>query len=246
MELAGNTVLVTGGATGIGFALAERFLAAGSRVIVCGRREEALQAARKALPALETFRGDLSTEAQRRAAAGRVEREFPAVNVLVNNAGIQRRVRLDAAGGWEEIHSEIAINLEAPIHLSMLLVPHLARRDRPAIVNVGSGLAFVPLASVPIYCATKAAIHSFTLSLRRQLAETPIQVVEVIPPALNTDLGGPGLHAWADPVAPFADAVFAELAAGKEEITYGFSEESSRASRAERAAIFERMNRPGR
>lgn len=244
MDLAGNTVLITGGATGIGLAFAERFLAAGSRVVACGRREEALREARKALPGLETFPCDLSTDGERRAVAGRVARDFPDVNVLVNNAGIQRRVRLDAGGQWEEIHSEIAVNLEAPIHLSMLLVPHLARRDRPAIVNVGSGLAFVPLASVPIYCATKAAIHSFTLSLRRQLAGTPIRVVEVIPPALNTDLGGPGLHAFAPPVAPFADAVFAELAAGKSEITYGFSEESIRASRAEREAIFERMNRP--
>jgi uncharacterized oxidoreductase len=246
MELSGNTVFVTGGATGIGLAFARRFLAAGSRVVACGRREEALSAARRAHPDLETFVCDLASAEGRRAAADRIVREFPETNVLVNNAGIQRRVRVDGADGWDEVHSEIAINLEAPVHLSMLLVPHLLGRERPAIVNVGSGLAFVPLASVPIYCATKAAIHSFTLSLRRQLAETPIRVVEVIPPALNTDLGGKGLHDFAPPVDPFADAVFAALAAGRTEITYGFSEESSRASGEEREAIFERMNRPRR
>ena len=244
MEIAGNTVFVTGGATGIGLALARRFLAAGSRVVACGRREEALSAARRADPGLETFRADLSSPDGRRAAADRLVRDFPETNVLVNNAGIQRRVRLDAADGWDEIHSEIAINLEAPVHLSMLLVPHLLGRERPAIVNVSSGLAFVPLAAVPIYCATKAAIHSFTVSLRRQLADGPIAVVEVIPPALNTDLGGKGVHDFAPPVDPFADAAFAALAAGRTEITYGFSEESSRASREEREEIFERMNRP--
>ena len=244
MEIAGNTVFVTGGATGIGLALARRFLAAGSRVIACGRREEALSAARRAHPGLETFRGDLSSPEGRRAAVDVIVRDFPETNVLVNNAGIQRRVRLDAPADWAEVHSEIAINLEAPVHLSMLLVPHLLGRERPAIVNVSSGLAFVPLAAVPIYCATKAAIHSFTVSLRRQLAESPITVVEVIPPALNTDLGGKGLHDFAPPVDPFADAAFAALTAGRTEITYGFSEESSRASGEERDAIFERMNRP--
>jgi uncharacterized oxidoreductase len=124
----------------------------------------------------------------------------------------------------------------------MLLAPHLARRANPAIVNVTSGLAFVPLASTPVYCASKAALHSFTLTLRRQLAETPIQVIEIIPPAVDTDLGGPGLHTFGVPVDEFADVVMTRLAAGDLEIAYGFAEQASRASRPELEAIFTRMN----
>jgi uncharacterized oxidoreductase len=124
-----------------------------------------------------------------------------------------------------------------------LFVPHLLDKKRPAIVNVTSGLAFVPLAVTPIYSATKAAMRSFTLSLRRQLADTPIEVVEIIPPAVDTDLGGPGLHTWGVPLDEFADAAFDQLRAGKIEILYGFSDESSRASSEQRDAIFERMNK---
>ena len=126
--------------------------------------------------------------------------------MLVNNAGIQNRTPI-AGGDWPAAHQELAINLEAPIHLSMLLAPHLARRQNPAIVNVTSGLAFVALAEMPVYCASKAALHSFTMSLRRQLAHTPVQVIEIIPPAVDTDLGGPGLHTFGVPLDEFADAV---------------------------------------
>ena len=162
--------------------------------------------------------------------------------MLVNNAGIQRRVQLPALEQWRETRQEIAINLEAPIHLSRLFIPHLLEQERPAIVNITSGLAFSPLASVPIYCATKAALRSFTLSLRHQLAQTPIRVVEVVPPAVNTDLGGPGLHTFGVPAAEFADHVMARLREGALEIPYDSSAEASRASREELDAIFVRMN----
>jgi uncharacterized oxidoreductase len=111
-----------------------------------------------------------------------------------------------------------------------------------AIVNIGSGLAFSPLAFVPVYCATKAALHSFTLSLRHQLASTPVQVIEIIPPAVDTDLGGPGLHTFGVPLNEFADAVFRRLGTDEVEIAYGMSEQASHASRAELDAIFQRMN----
>jgi uncharacterized oxidoreductase len=132
--------------------------------------------------------------------------------------------------------------LEAPIHLATLFIPHLLGQERPAIVNVTSGLAFVPLARVPVYCATKAALHSFTLSLRHQLAHTPVRVVEIVPPAVNTDLGGPGLHTFGVPVGEFADAVVSRLRAGDLEIPYGFSAQASRASYEDREALFTRMN----
>jgi uncharacterized oxidoreductase len=242
MDLGANTILITGGASGIGLALAERFLHAGSRVIVCGRREEKLREAQARYPTLAIRVCDVAEEGDRVALARWAPTAFPRLNMLVNNAGIQRRVQLPAQEEWRETRREIAINLEAPIHLSRLLIPHLLAQERPAIVNITSGLAFSPLAGVPVYCATKAALRSFTLSLRYQLAQTPIRVVEVAPPAVNTDLGGPGLHTFGVPAAEFADHVMTRLREGDLEISYGFSAEASRASREELDAIFARMN----
>lgn len=242
MDLSSKTVLITGGASGIGFALAERFLRAGSRVLVCGRREVKLREAKEKHPEIHTRVCDLARESDRLALVDWVAREFPETDVLVNNAGIQERLDLTRGDSWPRARQEIAINLEAVIHLSMLFVPHLARRPEPAIVNITSGLAFAPLATVPVYCATKAALHSFTLSLRHQLAATAIRVVEIAPPAVDTDLGGPGLHTFGVPVDELADAVMPRLQAGELEIAYGFAQQSSRASRAELDAIFQRLN----
>jgi len=237
-----HTILVTGGASGIGLALAERWLHAGSTVIICGRRGDKLAEAQQKHPALQTRICDLANASERVALAEWATSAFPALDMLVNNAGIQRRLRLDQNEDWQETGEEIRINLDAPIHLARLFIPHLLKQKDAAIVNVGSGLAFVPLNFVPVYCATKAALHSFTLSLRRQLSATAIQVIEIIPPAVDTDLGGPGLHTFGVPVNEFADAVFKRLENGDLEIPYGFSEQSSRASREQLDAIFERMN----
>jgi uncharacterized oxidoreductase len=243
MEITGHTVLVTGGASGIGLALAQRFLAVGNDVIICGRREDKLNEARAKHPSMHARVVDLGQPSQRVELAAWAVAEFPNLDVLVNNAGIQQRLALAQSPDWEMVHAEIATNFEAHVHLATLFVPHLRDKKRPAIVNVTSGLAFVPLAANPVYSATKAAMRSFTLSLRHQLADTPIEVVEIIPPAVNTDLGGPGLHTFGVPLDEFADAAFAQLRAGKNEATYGFSEETSRASSEQRDAIFERMNK---
>ena len=242
MELDHNTVLVTGGASGIGLAIAERFLKAGSEVIICGRRADTLTAAQAARPKLHTYVADASSALGRETLEEWITNEFPRTNVLVNNAGIQRRVRLADAEPWEQTHDEIAINLEAPIHLSRLFIPHLLKQKHAAIINVTSGLSIVPLAAVPVYCATKAALHSFTLSLRQQLKDTPIQVIEIIPPAVDTDLGGPGLHTFGVNVKEFADDVMGNIQAGAVEAAYGFADQASRASRNELNAIFQRMN----
>ena len=242
MDLSSSTVLITGGASGIGLALAERLLRAGSEVIICGRREEKLWEAQEAHPELKIRVCDVARDEERLALFEWAVGEHPGLNVLVNNAGIQRYLQLIQPEEWERSREEIAINLEAPLHLSALFIPHLQRQQRPAIINVTSGLAFVPMARAPIYCATKAALHSFTLSLRHQLADTPIEVIEVIPPAVNTDLGGPGLHTFGVPLDEFADAAVARLQAGDVEIAYGFAEQASRASRGEIDAIFQRMN----
>jgi uncharacterized oxidoreductase len=167
------------------------------------------------------------------------------LNMLVNNAGIQQRIHLQEKPAWEIMDQELAINLEAPIHLSTLFIPHLLKQERAAIVNITSGLAFVPLARVPVYCATKAAMRSFTLSMRHQLAGTPIEVIEIIPPAVDTDLGGKGLHTFGVPLDEFADAVAAQLEKGSTEVKYGLSEELSQATQGQVEAIFRHMNPAG-
>jgi uncharacterized oxidoreductase len=244
MDPGSHTILITGGASGIGLALAERFLAAGSEVILCGRREEKLREVQAKHPQMKIRVCDVASAADRVSLFQWATGEFPRLDALVNNAGIQRRIELAQPEDWEETEGEIAINFDAPVHLSLLFIPHLLKQPRAAILNVTSGLSFVPMASAPVYSATKAALHSFTLSLRHQLAGTPIEVIEIIPPAVNTDLGGPGLHTFGVPVDEFADAVMAGLQKGEREIAYGFAQQSSRASREELDAIFQRLNQP--
>ncbi len=193
MNISGNTVLITGGATGIGFALAEAFLQAGNEVLICGRREGRLREAHQKHPQLRYRVCDISEQRERQALLEwAVEHD---VNVLVNNAGIQRDV--DFTRGMDDLlqgESEIKINFEAPVYLSALFVPHLMGREEAAIINLTSGLAFMtsPRASVPIYIATKVAVHSFTCSLRKQLAHTRIKVFEVIPPIVDTEINPEG------------------------------------------------------
>jgi uncharacterized oxidoreductase len=244
MKTENNTILITGGASGIGYALAEKFLAAGNTVIVCGRREERLKEAKAKHPALNTCACDVEDPAQREELCSWVTSAFPGLNVLINNAGIQQRIPLRNAPSWEAMRSELAINLDAPIHLSALLIPHLSQRKEAAIVNVTSGLSFSPLANVPVYSATKAALRSFTLSLRHQLIGTSIEVVEIIPPAVDTDLGGVGLHTFGAPLGAFTDSIWGQLRNGSQEVSYGFAAEASKASREQLDAIFKRMNPP--
>jgi uncharacterized oxidoreductase len=242
MDLGGNTALVTGGASGIGLAIARRLLDAGSTVVVCGRRDDKLREAAERHPGLRTRVCDVGSEQERMDLFEWVTSELPRLNVVVNNAGIQRRISLTEPEPWAWTHEEIAINLDAAVHLSLLFLPHLLRQDGPAVVNVTSGLAFVPMASAPVYCATKAALHSFTLSLRHQLSGTPVRVIEVIPPAVNTELGGAGLHTFGTPLDEFADEVMRRMAAGEMEIAYGFAEERASAAREAFDDAFARMN----
>jgi uncharacterized oxidoreductase len=236
MKLSGNTILITGGASGIGLAFAERFLKAGSKVIVCGRREGKLQEATEKFPALITRVCDVTIEAERVALFEWVTSQYPELNVVVNNAGIQQRYNIleaNAKEDWSYFSKEITANVEAPIHLAMLFAPYFANKEDAAIINVTSGLAFTPMAIAPIYSATKAALHSFSMSLRYQLSSTSVKVIEVAPPAVNTDLGGVGLHTFGVPVDEFADGIFKGLEEGKNEIGYGTSEKAMRMSRDE-------------
>ncbi|HTK38268.1 MAG TPA: SDR family NAD(P)-dependent oxidoreductase [Pyrinomonadaceae bacterium] len=242
MQLSGNTILVTGGASGIGLAIATRFLETGNEVIICGRREDKLNEAAAQCAGLRTRICDLASDKERKSLVQWAIREFPNLNVLVNNAGIQRALDLRGNEAWESTHSEIAINLEAPIELSRLLYPHLMQQPSAAILNVTSGLSFVPLANVPVYCATKAALHSFTLSLRQQLSGGPVEVIEIIPPAVDTDLQAPGLHKFGVNVDEFADAVFLGLEAGESEIAYGNALAARTADKKERETLFKMLN----
>ncbi|WP_310393857.1 SDR family NAD(P)-dependent oxidoreductase [Hymenobacter sp.] len=189
MQIANNTILITGGATGIGLALAEALLQAGNDVLICGRRADKLREAQLRLPQLRVRVCDVAVAADRAALCAWALAEAPRLNVLINNAGVQREIDFarhpEALAGGA---SEIAINLEAPLHLTALLLPHLRQQPAAAIVNVSSGLAFVPLTRAPVYSATKAALHSFSISLRHQLRDTPVRVFEIIPPIVDTDL----------------------------------------------------------
>lgn len=239
MQLSGNKILITGGATGIGFGLAERFIREGNTVIICGRRETVLSEAAEKLPSLITKVCDVSQASQREALLQWIKAEHSDLNVLVNNAGIQQWMQLSDDNFFQRAQEEIAVNIEAPVHLSSLFMQLPSLRT---IINVTSGLAFVPLTKTPVYSATKAFFHSFTLSLRYLLQAKNIEVIEMIPPALNTDLGGKGLHDAAPPVSDFIEAVFAQMKEGKTTLTFGFSEAMRNAGPQELEQAFGRLN----
>ncbi len=261
MRTTGNTVLVTGGATGIGFGLAEAFHRRGNAVLLAGRREDRLREAAERLPGARWFACDVADPEQRRALADWAMKDHPDVNVLVNNAGIQRDI--DLTKGVEELASggdELRIDLEAPIWLSQLFVPHLAGKDDAAIVHVTSGIAFVPSVKAPLYSTTKAALHVFSQVQRKQLRAAGIRVFEVAPPLiLDTELNPEGrakARAAAGGVpdavrysfmdiptsAKFAEHVLARMEEDVEEIGYGTSEESIRLSKGPLERIFNERN----
>jgi len=242
MNLSHNKILITGGATGIGLGLAEMLLKANNTVIICGRREAALLEAAQHFPALITKACDLSVAEERDGLFKWVSENHPDLSVLVNNAGIQQWMTVSDSDFFKRAKDEIAVNIEAPIHLASLF-SHL--KSLTTIMNVTSGLSFVPLAKVPVYCATKAFMHSFTLSLRHDLQSKNIEVIEVIPPALNTDLGGKGLHDYAPPVGKFIEAVWEQLKQGKTELSFGFSEAMVKAGPEDLKKSFDRMNANG-
>lgn len=191
MEISGHTALITGGGSGIGLALAEQLSLLDNTVIICGRREAPLAAAQERIPNVHYRVCDVSDPEARQELVHWATSRFEQLDLLVNNAGIQRVVSfLGGERDLEDADQEIATNLMAPIHLSALLIPHLRRQQEPAIVNITSGLAFTPLAAVPVYCATKAALHSLSLTMRFQLRETPVKLFEIAPPMVATELHG--------------------------------------------------------
>jgi uncharacterized oxidoreductase len=239
MEIKDKKILLTGGATGIGFAMAERLANDGNTVIICGRRLEALEAAVAKIPSLIIRRCDLASADERESLFEWIAEAHQDVNVLINNAGIQNWMSVTDTDFFTKAKQEIAVNIEAPLHLTQLF---LGLSHLNTIINVTSGLSFVPFTKVPVYSATKAFFHSITLSLQHLLKSKNIAVIEVVPPALNTDLGGKGLHDHAPAVSGFIDSIFEQLKDGKITLTYGFSEQMSKAGQEVFQPVFKQLN----
>lgn len=204
MNITGNTILITGGGSGIGRALAEALHARGNTVIITGRREAPLKAVADANPGMAWATLDVADPEAIKAFGQRITADHPDLNVVINNAGIMQAEDLTAEPfSLETAEATIATNLLGPIRLTMALLPHLRTRPAATVMTVTSGLAFIPLVATPTYNATKAAIHSWTQSLRTQLKDTSVEVLELAPPAVTTDLM-PG-HAENPNSMPLAD-----------------------------------------
>lgn len=211
MKPNGNTILITGGGSGIGLALADRLHALGNRIILAGRRLDVLEQAAAGRPGMATMQMDLSDASGTDQSAQAIIAAHPELNILINNAGILRYEVLDRHRDLSDAEETITTNLLGPIRLTNALIAHLAEQADAAVINVTSGLAFVPMAAAPTYCATKAAMHSYTLSLRQSL-KGRIEVIEIAPPAVQTQLTpGQETRSGYQPLAEFADEVMALL-----------------------------------
>jgi len=227
MKMNSNTIFITGGTSGIGKGLAEAFHQLGNQVIISGRREDRLQSICAANPGMRHFVLDVTDLHAIRDTARKVIEEFPALNCVFNNAGVQRRHDFAAGKPLDDpaMLAEIQTNLVGLIRVSATFLPHLKNQQNAILLNVSSGLAFVPRSLFPIYCATKAAVHSFSVSLRHQLKDSKVKVIELIPPYVATELGRvsqPPLSALHQmPLATFIAETMKELAGDADEIAIG-------------------------
>jgi len=246
MNISGNTILITGGATGIGFAMAEAFLKAGNKVLVCGRRKVRLDEAAKKMPGLQTKQCDLSSKEKRESFCDWIKDNYPGLNIVINNAGVQKDI--DVKKGTVDLFAgedEIQTNFAAPVQLSAYFAPLLSHKETAAIVNVSSGLGFVPLAFMPVYCATKAGLHSFTVSLRHQMKDTSVKVFEIVPPAVDTELGGAADDSEPHrgiPAGQVAAAVLKGMQKDEFEIAVGEAKGLVEGSRKDFDGTFQRLN----
>lgn len=221
MKLEGNTILITGGASGIGLALVKKFTQLNNTVLVVGRDRNKLEMLRQELPAVEVFPCDISMEEERLALKNRLCQLNRSINVIINNAGVQFHSSfVESQPSAEEVLSEIETNLIAPIRLISLFMEDLQHQPYGAIINISSGLALTPKASAPIYCATKAALSSFTRSLRYQLEHSSIAVYDVKAPLVETDMTRGRGRGKISPEA-FAEEVVKGLKQGKEDMPIG-------------------------
>lgn len=215
MKMTGNTILITGGGSGIGRGLAEKFHALGNKVIIAGRNATRLEEVAAANPGMAMMALDIADGAGIEAFAKQVVTEHPALNVVINNAGVMTPEQIDADAATISVaEATVITNLLGPIRLSLALLPHLSQQAEATIMTVSSGLAFVPLAMTPTYSATKAAIHSWTMAMRHRLKDSNVRMVELAPPYVQTELmgGQQAVDPHAMPLAEFLDEVMAILA----------------------------------
>src|SRR5262249_37111582 len=249
MNLSNNAILITGGGGGIGWELAKQLHARGNRIVITGRDAGKLQKAEKALPGLRAIQSDVAEPKEIESLYARVAREFPETSVLINSAGIMRRIDLHGAGSdLEELTREIEINLNGTIRMTAKFLPHLKSKPTAAIVIISSALAFVPLPTTPIYCATKAALHSFTQSLRVQLKKTNVKVFELAPPATETEMISANPEDYKDASIMKVDAMVGAALKGFEadrlEIRPGQSNQLKFMSRLAPEFILKQLSRP--
>ncbi len=250
LDPASEVVLVTGATSGIGAGLAARFHARGARVIAAGRRADRLADLARRHPGMDTVVMDVTDPDSIRAALADVTARHPHLTTLINNAGRQRLLDFSAATppGHDEIAAEIATNLTGLIDVTAAALPALRAAPRARAVHVGSGLGFVPLVAAPVYSATKAAVHSFTVSLRRQLAGSTVQVVEIVPPVVETELhrGQPSRPRRAMPLDAFLDRAVKGLDAGRDQVVVGPARVLRTGSRIAPGRLLTLVNRSAR
>ena len=251
MNLKNRTVLITGGTSGIGLALATQLLQRGNTVLVTGRDLEKLTAAKHTFPGIHTYQSDVSDPEAIMTLSRSVLADFPALDTLINNAGIMRNLNLNQSRDLCDVTREIETNLCGPVRMIQQFLPHLKTRPDALIVNVSSGLAFVPLPVSPVYCAAKAALHSYTQSLRVQLEGTGVTVVELAPPGVETPLfRGEFAEEMkgqkAMDVSVLVNHAIAGIEAGRVEIRPGLSNVLKTMSRVAPAFIFKQMAQMGK
>jgi uncharacterized oxidoreductase len=250
LDPASEVVLVTGATSGIGAGLAGRFHARGARVIATGRRADRLADLARRHPGMDTVVLDVTDPGSIRAALAHVTERHPHLTTLVNNAGQQRLLDFSAAvpPDHDEIATEIATNLTGLVDVTAAALPALRAAPRARVVHVGSGLGFVPLVAAPVYSATKAAVHSFTVSLRQQLASTTVQVVEIVPPVVETELHRELVNRppRAMPLDPFLDRAMKGLDSGRDEVVVGLARVLTAGSRIAPGRFLTLVNRNAR
>ncbi|RZM20267.1 MAG: SDR family NAD(P)-dependent oxidoreductase [Pedobacter sp.] len=240
MKISHKKILITGGATGIGLGLTEKLVEQNNTVIICGRRKDKLDEVAARFPSqVIPVVCNVAKEEEVRKLHQWVLTNHSDLDILINNAGIQNRMKVADEDFYLKALTEVSVNVLAPILLIKLFA---GLPQMKAIMNVTSGLAFIPSAAMPVYCATKAFMRSFTLSLRKQFEARGIAVIEINPPALHTDLGGPGLHNGYPEVSEFITSIFSQLEQGSNELTFGYSKERADENNRTITEIFNKMN----
>ena len=248
MKLSKQIVLITGGGSGIGLALAKKFLENNNTVIITGRNLAKLQKVQAEFPKINIFQSDVTDDAEVRMLADDISQKFEGIDILVNNAGIMNLV--DAGNEKNDLQKqmeEIEINFNSPLRMFHYFLPQLKKSKNAALINVSSGLAYVPFAQAPVYSGTKSALHFWTKSIRPQLKPHNIKVIEVLPPVVKTDIFD-GIEASEDdfkPILPqkLADLFWKDFIKGKEEITPGMSCQLKLMSRLAPKFIFKQLNK---